>query len=186
MIKRYPSSRRRPDKKDHVFVVANHYINFPELRVMDEHGETLGVMTKSQALAKADELDKDLVLVTDKANPPVAKIIDLSKYKYQLSQKKAQDRKKSTNQDIKEIRLTPFIGDNDLQSKLKKIEGFLKKGHKVRLSMEFRGRAITHKDLGEQIFSDVISQTAEIATVEIAPKLMGKKMIAQIMPIKKK
>lgn len=186
MIKRYPSSRRRPDKRNQVFVTANHQISYPELRVMDEHGEALGVLTKTQALAKAEELGKDLVLVTDKATPPVAKIIDLSKYKYQLSQKKAQDRKKTAGQDIKEIRLTPFIGDNDLQSKINKIEGFLKKGHKVRLTMEFRGRAITHKDLGAQIFDNVINQMAELATVEIEPKMMGKKMIAQIMPVKKK
>ena len=185
MIKRYPS-RRRPDRKDQFNIIANQYINFPQLRVMDERGESIGIMSKSEALAKAQAAEKDLVLVTDKADPPIAKIIDLSKHKYQLSQKKAQDRKKSASQDIKEIRLTPFIGDNDLQSKMKKIEGFLKKGHKVRLTMEFRGRAIAHKDLGEQVFNNVIEQNAEISSLEIPPRLLGKKMIAQIMPTKKK
>ena len=185
MIKRYPSFRRRPDPRDRFNVIVNHQINAPQLRVLDERGETLGIMSKSAALAKAQEQEKDLVLITDKADPPIAKIIDLSKHKYQLSQKKAQDRKKSAVADTKEIRLTPFIGDNDLQSKIRRITEFLKKGHKVRLSMEFRGRSITHKDLGEAIFNQVIDQTSELSTIEIPVKLMGKKMMTQLMPTKK-
>jgi translation initiation factor IF-3 len=152
---------------------------------MDEHGQSLGIMSRSAALNQAIAAQKDLVLITDKATPPVAKIIDLSKYKYQLSQKQSQDRKKANAQDIKEIRLTPFIGENDLQSKLNRITEFLKRGDKVRLSMEFRGRSITHKDLGVEVVNRVINQVADISTIEIEPKLIGKKLIAGLMPAKK-
>jgi translation initiation factor IF-3 len=189
VIKRFTShSKRRSftNNRDRVFVTANQAIAFPELRVMDEFGEALGIMSKTEALQKAQTLEKDLVLVTDKATPPVAKIIDLSKYKYQLSQKKAQDRKKANSQDTKEIRLTPFIGENDLQAKLKRVEEFLRRGDKVRLTMEFRGRAIAHQDLGQEIIARVIEQVAEIGTVEIVPKMIGKKLIAGLMPVKKK
>lgn len=184
MIKRY-TPKKRPTDRDRLFVVANHNIRHDTLRVMGENGTQLGVMSKNEALVAAQNAEKDLVLVTDKADPPIAKIIDLSKYKYQLSQQKAQDRKNSHAQDIKEMRLTPFIDDNDLNSKVKKIEGFLKKGHKVRLTMEFRGRSITKKDLGEEVFSRVVETVKELSTVELPAKMMGKKMMMQLMPIKK-
>jgi translation initiation factor IF-3 len=184
MIKRY-TPRRRPTDRDRLFVVANHNIHHDTLRVMSDTGEQIGVMSKSEALMAARNAEKDLVLVTDKADPPIAKIIDLSKYKYQLSQQKAQDRKNSQAQDIKEIRLTPFIDNNDLNSKIKKIEGFLKKGHKVRLTMEFRGRSITKKDIGEEVFAQVTEVVQELSTVELPAKMMGKKMMMQLMPIKK-
>lgn len=142
-------------------------------------------MSRQEALDRARKEDKDLILITDKATPPVAKIIDLSKYKYQLSQKKAADRKKSSAIEVKEIRLTPFIGQNDLQSKIRRIDEFLKKGCHVRLSMEFRGRAIVHKDRGPEIFDQVFEQISDQANWEIEPKMMGKKLLAQVMPIKK-
>jgi translation initiation factor IF-3 len=152
---------------------------------MSETGEGLGVMSKNEALVAARDADRDLVLITDKANPPIAKIIDLSKYKYQLSQQKAQERKNSHTQDTKEIRLTPFIDANDLNSKVKKVEGFLKKGHKVRLTMEFKGRAITKKNLGEEIFNQVVTTVAPLSTIEFPAKMIGKKMLLQLMPSKK-
>ena len=182
MIKRYTPHKHSTDR---VFVTANQYINFPELRVIDEHGGALGVMSRQNALDQARREDKDLILITDKAVPPVAKIIDLSKYKYQLSQKKAADRKKSSAVEVKEIRLTPFIGQNDLQSKMRRIDEFLKKGYHVRLSMEFRGRAIVHKDRGPELFAQVFEQINNPAVWEIEPKMMGKKLLGQIMPSKK-
>jgi translation initiation factor IF-3 len=142
-------------------------------------------MSKSEALGQARDAGKDLVLVTEKATPPIAKIIDLSKYKYQLSRKKAEERQNSKGQDIKEIRLTPFIGDGDLASKIKKVDGFLQKGHKVRLTMELRGRSITKKDIGEEVFDQVVQSVSEIATIELPAKLVGKKMMMQLMPAKK-
>ncbi len=182
---RTSGSRTRPHK-ERVFITSNHQIRFPQLRVMDERGQLIGVMSRQEALEKALEEEKDLVLVTDKADPPVAKIIEFSKYKYQLSQKKADERKRGHIQDIKEIRLKPFIGENDLQAKLRKASDFIKKNNKVRLSMELRGRAITKQDLAGEILDRFINELGEIAQVEAAPKLLGKKIQMQLMPKKKK
>lgn len=167
-------------------VTANHLIRVPQVRVLSERGEMVGIMSTSEAMQKAREEDKDLVLVTDKSNPPIAKIIELAKYKYQLQQKQAESRKKARSQETKEVRLTPFIGEGDFQTKLRKITDYLTKGDKVRLTMEFRGRLITKKEFGDEVFGKVFQATQDIAVVEIAPQLMGKKVMAQLMPVKKK
>lgn len=167
-------------------ITANMFIRASQLRVISETGEQLGILTKEEALEQARIAEKDLVLITANANPPIAKIIDLAKYKYQMQQKDAASRKKSKSQDIKEVRFTPFMGDGDFQARLKKVVQFLKKGDKVRLSLQFKGRAITKKEFGYGIFDRVIEATSEIATVEVLPKLMGKKLMAQLMPVKNK
>lgn len=176
--------RHGQPKKD--FVVANHHIRFPEVRVLTEFGEMIGVMSSSEALEKAHQAEKDLVLVTSTAQPPIVKIIDLAKYKYQLQQKKAEGRKKAKTQDIKEVRLTPFMGEGDFNARLNKVIQFLEKGDKVRLSLQFKGRAITKKEFGFDLFTKVFEATQEIATKEIEPKMMGNKLVAQLMPSKKK
>lgn len=174
----------RPHRQ-RIFVTANHQITFPQLRVMDERGAPLGIMDRQEAIERAFSEDKDLVLVTDKANPPIAKIIEYSKYKFQLSQKKADERKKNHVQDIKEIRLRPFIDENDLQAKLRKAEGFIKRNDKVRLCMELKGRAITKQDLAHQILQRFIAELEPVASVETQPKLLGKRLQLQFMPKKK-
>ena len=166
MIKR--TTPRRFPQRPHFAATINRQISYSTLRVMDDQGQSLGVMDKQAALALANQQKKDLVLITDKADPPVVKIIELSKYKYQLSQKKAAERKRSRAQDIKEIRLRPFVDENDLQTKIRKARDFLSKKHKVRLSMELRGRAITKQDLAHQIldrFTEEIADLAERASV---------------------
>ena len=168
------------------FVTANQQIAFPTLRVMDERGVSLGIMSKKEALQAAFAQEKDLILITDKAQPPVAKIIEYSKYKFQLSQKKSDERKKSQIQDIKELRLRPFIDENDLQSKLRKAVRFIKRNDKVRLCMELKGRAITKQELAQQILERFVNELSEIASVETPAKLMGKKIQLQLMPKKKK
>lgn len=177
--------RNNRHNKSRSFVTANRQIRYPEVRVLDEYGEMLGVMATAEALEKAKAVEKDLVLVTENAKPPVCKIIDLTKYKYQLQQKKAEGRKKAKTQDLKEVRFTPFMGENDFQSRLKKVIKFLEKGDKVRTTLLFKGRAITKKEFGYEMFQRVIDATAEIGTVEIEPKMMGKKLMAQLMPAKK-
>lgn len=146
----------------------------------------LGLMPTSQAIQQARDEDKDLVLVTEKANPPIAKIIELAKYKYQLQQKQAESRKKARSQETKEVRLTPFMGEGDYQTRLKKIREFLIRGDKVRLSMEFRGRLITKREFGDEMLNRVFAATEDIAVVEIKPQMLGKKIMAQLMPAKKK
>ncbi len=145
----------------------------------------LGVMPTSEALVRAREAEKDLVLVTAAANPPVAKIIELAKYKYQVQQRESENRKRSKSQDLKEMRFTPFLSQGDFDSKLKKVIQFLKDGDKVRLSLQFKGRAITKKEFGFDVFARVFAATSDIASVEVEPKLMGKKLLAQLMPSKK-
>lgn len=167
-------------------VTANHMIRVPQVRVLSERGEALGVMTTSEAIHRARDEEKDLVLVTEKATPPIAKIIELAKYKYQLQQKEAESRKKARSQETKEVRFTPFIGEGDFQTKLRKVTEYLTKGDKVRLTMEFRGRLITKKEFGDEVFGKVFDATKEIATIEIPVQQMGKKIIAQLMPTKKK
>lgn len=175
---------RNPYKRK-LRIAHNQYIRALEVRVIDEKGGQVGVMSTDEAISKAKEDDKDLVLVTAQANPPVAKIIELAKYKYQLQQKEAASRKKAKAQDIQEVRFSPFMGEGDFESRLKKVKHFLTKGDKVRLSLLFKGRAITKKEFGYNLFEDVIEKTQEIAEVEMQPKLMGKKLIAQLMPRKK-
>lgn len=168
------------------FYTINERIKAQEVRALNEFGEMIGVMSKSEALDKAREAGKDLVLINDSAKPAIVKIIDLAKFKYQEQQKEAKSRKKAKAQDIKEVRFTPFMGEGDFESRLKKVTTFLEKGDKVRLSLMFKGRAITKKEFGYDTFDRIISATAEIATVEMEPKLMGKKLIAQLMPKSKK
>ncbi|OIO45410.1 MAG: translation initiation factor IF-3 [Candidatus Pacebacteria bacterium CG1_02_43_31] len=143
----------------------------------------VGVMSRDEALTQARDAGKDLVLINEKATPPIVKIIDLAKFKYQEQQKKSQSRKTAKIQSIKEVRLTPFMSDGDFISRLNKVSKFLKKGDKVRLTLLFKGRAITKKEFGYDIFERAIEATKEYSIVEVAPKMMGKKLMAQLMPI---
>lgn len=145
----------------------------------------LGVMSKAEAQEKASTAGKDLVLIAPKAQPPVVKIIDSAKYKYQLQQRQAAERKKTKTADIKEVRFSPFMGEGDFQARLKKVSNFLEKGDKVKLSLQFKGRAITKKEFGYELFDKIITATEHIGSVEIEPKMMGKKLIGQLTPIKK-
>lgn len=168
------------------FVVANDRIRYKEVRVLTADGEQLGVMPTREAVEKARLAGQDLVLITENAKPPVTKIIEIAKYKYQQQQKEAENRKRAKKQDIKEVRFTPFMSDGDFNSRLKKVITFLERGDKVRLSLLFKGRAILKKEFGYDMFARVVEATTELATIEIEPKLMGKKLIAQLSPSKTK
>ena len=164
---------------------ANIHIRFPEVRVLTEHGEMVGLMSSREAFQKAMDAGKDLVLITEKAQPPVVKIIELSKFKYQLKKKEADDRKKSKIQDLKELRFSPVIGEGDYQTRLKQLKEFLTKGHKVKITLFFRGRQIAYKEAGYELFARIIKDVEELAKVEIEPRLLGKKLQAQLAPINK-
>ncbi len=167
------------------YIVANHQIKFPEIRVLNDQGEMIGVMQPRRALELAQEEHKDLVLVTKEANPPVAKIIELSKFKYQQQRKEAKARKKNRAQDIKELRFTMFMGEGDIEIRKKRVREFLEEGHKVRLSLQFKGRQIVKKEFAYELFSQVINEVveSELAKVEMEPKINGRKLIAQITPV---
>ncbi|HOA11814.1 translation initiation factor IF-3 [Candidatus Woesebacteria bacterium] len=172
-------------RKDNLFVKANAHIHFPQVRVLTEHGEMVGIMSSREAFQQAMDEGKDLVLITEKTQPPVVKIIELSKFKYQLKKKEADNRKKSKIQDLKELRFSPVIEEGDYQTRLKQLREFLTKGHKVKITLFFRGRQIAYKEAGYEVFARIIQDTEDLAKVEVEPRLIGKKLQAQLAPLGK-
>lgn len=161
----------------------NQNIRYPEVRVIDQDNKQLGVMPTREALEKAQALEMDLVEITEKTTPPIVKIIDFQKYKYQEDKKDKAGTNKG-GQDVKEIRLKPFMAENDLGVKVRQAEKFLKTGDRVKLVVKFHGREITKKEFGEKIMNLAIKGLAEVSTVVEEPKYMGKLLIAQVKPKK--
>jgi translation initiation factor IF-3 len=168
------------------FYQTNQFIKAEELRVVDDQAAQLGVMSKWDAIKLAQEADKDLVLVAPTANPPVAKIISFSKFKYQQQQKDATSRKKANSVDIKEIRFTPFIAENDFVNRIQKAREFLEDGNKVKLNVKFTGRQITHREFGDRVLNRAMDELSDLATVEREPAFQGKVLFTQLQPMKKK
>lgn len=168
-------------KKDRI--VVNRAIRFPEVRVLDSQGNQIGIMPTDEAMSQAKQQGKDLILLTKEAKPPVVKIIELSKHKYWLQQKKAEQRKSARQQEIKGVRLTPFIDEGDLQTRLRRIKRFLEDGDKVRVEVDFRrGRQRTKKEFGFKNFERIIEETQDISEIEIKPKSIGTKVMMQLRP----
>jgi len=161
----------------------NQNIKYPEVRVLDQDGKQLGIMPTKQALDQAINLGLDLVEITDKATPPIVKIIEFQKFRYQEEKKDRQGVTKG-GQETKEIRLKPFMAENDMMVKCRQAEKFLKSGDRVKLVVKFQGREITKKDFGEKLIKQVITNLSEISTIVEEPKYMGKLLIAQIKPKK--
>lgn len=152
----------------------NNRIRVREVRVIGEAGEQLGVLTTQDALKRAEEAGLDLVEVAPTAVPPVCRIIDYSKYKYEQEKREKEARKKQRVIHIKEVRMGPKIGEHDYQFKLRNLEDFLKRGDKVKVTMMFRGREMAHIDLGRKIFDRLSSDISAIGEIEEAPKLEGR------------
>lgn len=161
----------------------NQNIRYPEARVIDELGQQLGIMMVKDALERAQNLGLDLVEVTDKAVPPIIKIIDFQKFKYQ-EDKREKSGSSRGGQETKGIRLRPFMAENDLMTKVKQAEKFLKSGDRVKLVVKFQGREITKKEIGEKLIATAIEKLSEVSTVVEPPKFMGKLLIAQVKPKK--
>ncbi|AMB99619.1 translation initiation factor IF-3 [Aerococcus urinaehominis] len=161
---------------------VNDSIRARELRVINQDGDQLGVLSKRDALEKADQVNLDLVLVSPNAKPPVARIMDYGKYRYEQQRKEREQRKNQKVINVKEIRLSPTIEENDFQTKLRNGRKFLEKGDKVKVSIRFRGRAITHKDIGREVLERYAEACADIATVEQRPKMDGRSMFLQLAP----
>jgi translation initiation factor IF-3 len=145
-------------------------------------GEQLGVKSKQEALKLAQVDGLDLVLVSPNANPPVAKIMDYGKYRFEQQKRQREARKKQKIIHIKEIRLSPTIDDNDFNTKARNARKFLEKGEKVKASIRFKGRAITHKEVGQRVLERLIENTEDISTVEQKAKMDGRSMFIQLMP----
>ena len=155
------------------------------MRLVAPDGEQIGIRPLPEALAMARELELDLVEVADKANPPVCRIMDYGKYKYEAAQRAKESRRKSTNVVVKEMKYRPKIGHGDFDTKTKKVEKFLGEGHKVKVTIMFRGREMQHPELGKRILDEVATDVAHMGRVEVYPKLDGRNMTMVLAPDKR-
>ncbi len=162
----------------------NHYIQAEEVRVIDEKGKQISVMPLSQALQQAREKGLDLVEVAAKAKPPVCKIIDFKKFKFLEAKKEQAERKKTKKVGLKEIRLAPFIAENDFNFRLRRTEEFLKAGNKVKLVVRFRGREMTKKEFGYELLKKAVERLASFARVELEPRFTGRQLEMVFSPLK--
>ena len=156
--------------------MINGQIRDKEVRLIGENGEQLGIMSSKEAMRLAQEAELDLVKVAPKAQPPVCKIIDYGKYRYELARKEKEARKKQKVIEIKEIRLSPNIDTNDLNTKMNAARKFLSKGDKVKITLRFRGREMAHMNSSKHILDEFAETLADIAVVEKAPKVEGRSM----------
>ena len=154
----------------------NEEIRDKEVRVIDSDGSQLGIMPASQALEKAYARNLDLVKIAPQAKPPVCKIIDYGKYRYELSRKEKEAKKKQKTIDIKEVRLSPNIDTNDLKTKVNAARKFLSKGDRVKVTLRFRGREMAHMSSSKHVLDDFAELLTDIAVVEKAPKIEGRSM----------
>lgn len=167
---------RRPDDGPRI----NHDIRAEQIRVVGADGEMKGVMTVRDAMKLADEAGLDLVEVSPNADPPVCKILDSGKYKYELQKKAAEARKKQKIIDIKEIKLRPGIEDHDYQVKLRNARRFLEEGDKVKVTMRFRGREMAHLDIGLSLLTRMKTDLADLGKPELEPRMEGRQAIMVI------
>jgi translation initiation factor IF-3 len=165
---------------------TNERIYAHTLRVLDPEGKQIGILSKYDALQKARELELDLVEVAATAKPPVARIIDYKKFVYQEEKKKRDEKKKAKVSETKEIRLGPFMSDNDLDVSIRRGRDFLEDGNKIRLVLKFRGRQIIHPEFGHKTIGKMIAALSDIAKVERDPHMEGKQLVALISAERKK
>ena len=154
----------------------NEQIRLNEMQVIDDEGNKLGVLSKSEALEKAYEKSLDLVLVAPNGNPPVCKIMNYGKYKFEQAKREKESKKKQKVLEIKEIRVTPNIEEHDFNFKSKNAKKFLEDGNKVRITVKFRGREVNNVKAGEIVLEKFIEELQDVAQVEKKPKLEGKNM----------
>jgi len=158
------------------------FITVPKVRVIDQDGENLGVLYTREAIAIAQEAGLNLVEVSPGADPPVCKILDIGKFKYESQKKAAAARKNQKTQEIKEIKMRPNIDEHDYQTKMKAINRFLEDGDKVKLTLRFRGRELAHGQLGMKLLQRVQEDVAEVAKIEQYPRMEGRQMLMVLAP----
>jgi len=152
------------------------------VRLISPEGEQLGIFPRQLALKKAEEYGLDLVEVAPQANPPVCRIMDFAKYKYEQEKREREAKKHQKHSQLKEVRLSCRIEEHDYQIRLKHIQEFLEKGHKVRIRLLFKGREIIHQDLGKKLIDKLIKDTEKIARVEKSPQMIGKSLVLILGP----
>ena len=156
--------------------MINGQIRDKEIRVIGENGDQLGIMSPREAMKLAQEADLDLVKIAPKAQPPVCKIIDYGKYRYELARKEKEAKKKQKTVEVKEVRLSPNIETNDLNTKVNNAKKFISKGNKVKVTLRFRGREMAHVQQSEHILDDFAQMLGDIAVIEKPAKQEGRSM----------
>ena len=154
--------------------------------MIDESGEQLGVVTPEEGLRRAREAGLDLIEVAPTAQPPVCKIIDYGKYKYEQQKKAAEARKKQKTVDVKEIKMRPGIEEHDYETKFKNAKRYLGEGNKVKFTIRFRGRELTHKEIGREVLDRFVEDLKELGKIESPPKLEGRQMTMIVAPFSQK
>ncbi|TNF33222.1 MAG: translation initiation factor IF-3 [Gammaproteobacteria bacterium] len=167
-------------------VRTNEMITHPEVRVIDADGNQVGVIKTSKALEMAAEAELDLVEVSPNAEPPVCRIMDYGKYKFEINKKQQAAKKKQKQVQIKEIKFRPRTEEGDYQTKLRKLREFLEEGDKAKVTLRFRGREIAHQELGLQQLERVGKDLEDIAVIEQVPKMEGRQMVMMLSPKKTK
>ncbi|MBO6936724.1 MAG: translation initiation factor IF-3 [Deltaproteobacteria bacterium] len=180
--------RRRYDPRDRKRDFGhrvNHRIRVPEVRVINADGEQLGVISTDEARRIAKEQDLDLVEVNPKARPPVCKIMDYGRFKYEEKKKQNEAKKRQSQVELKEIKLRPKTDDHDIAFKVKHVRRFLEEGNKVKLTVRFRGREITHPETAKRQIDIIISEVEDLAIVENSGRMEGRTMTAILAPKRK-
>ena len=173
LITKYQQTRRLFISK---FTRLNEAIRAPQLRVIDQDGTQLGILTRAEALSLAEERELDLVEISPEANPPVVKIINWGKFNYQRTKQSQKNKRSAKVQDIKQIRMGLKISDHDLGVKLKKVSDLLELGHKVKITLFYRGRELAHKELGFKLAEKIIERYGDTVAVDQQPQLAGKQL----------
>ena len=162
---------------------SNNRINSPEVQVIASNGENLGILNTNDAIAMAKEEGLDLIEIAPNAKPPVCKIIDMGKYKYDAQKKANKAKKKQKKIELKEIKLRPVTETHDYQFKIKNAQKFIFKGDKVKFTIRFKGRELQHSHLGNKLMNKIKEDMQDIGKVELHPKFDGKQMIMVIQPL---
>ncbi len=171
------------NKSSEIKYRVNRAITSPQVRLIDQNGEALGIVSIKEAAIKAQEAGLDLVEVAAQANPPVCKILNFGKLKYEMQKKKSEAKKKQKIIEIKEVKLTPSIGEHDYNVKLNNIKRFIGDGNKVKITLKFRGRELSHKEIGEKLLQRLLEDTKDIAKCDGNPQLDGRQMLMIISPM---
>lgn len=162
--------------------MVNEGIRAREVRLIDQNGEQLGIKTKQEALEIATRVNQDLVMVAPNAKPPVCRIMDYGKFRFEQQKKDKEARKNQKIISLKEVRLSPTIDQHDFDTKLRNARKFLEKGDKVKASIRFKGRAITHKEIGQRVLNRFSDACADVSSIESAPKMDGRSMFLVLAP----
>jgi translation initiation factor IF-3 len=163
---------------------VNDRIRAPEIRLIGAEGENVGVVTPQRAMMLAEEVGLDLVEISPNATPPVCKIMDFGKYKYEQQKKESEARKKQKTIDVKEVKFRPNTDTHDYDVKMRSVLRFLEEGDKVKITLRFRGREMAHTDLGRILLERVAGDVVDHGKVEAIPKIEGRQMVMMINPLK--